>query len=350
VLRGGIAWLGLLFFALAGWGAIVERIARVRVADFGLRALLGAAGFLAIGGLGAAIGVLSRPVVLALIGAGVAGFAWHELTTQAAVWYRVRDGLAYLRRRPALGVLVIVLALLACVRLLGAVAALDRNPWDDDVAYTPLVKRLLDIGNLVEPFSFRRLGAYGGQTVLEALAAARGSLANVHLVDKGLCLGLALLAITGYARERRTRPLWLALIVLVVLLLPDTAINTASYWSGAALFLALYRCVVREHWALAGLVGAAACTLRQNFMVVAVVFLAAVLAMRLVQLARTMPLREAWRVDRRAWLEAAGVALVALIPWMIAAFRSNHTFLFPLVDGTWNHELSLNPAVVTWPQ
>jgi len=147
-----------------------------------------------------------------------------------------------------------------------------QHPWDDDVAYTPLVKRLLDIGNLVEPFSFRRLGAYGGQTVLEALAGARGTLANVHLIDKGLCLGLALLAITGYARERRTRPLWLALIVLLVLLLPDTAINTASYWSGAALFLALYRCVVREHWALAGLVGAAACTLRQNFMVVAVVF------------------------------------------------------------------------------
>jgi len=164
---------------------------------------------------------------------------------------------------------------------------------------------MLDIGDLIEPFSFRRLGAYGGQTALDALAGARGTLANAHLIDKGLCLGIALLVITGYARERRTRPLWLALIVLALLVLPDTALNTASYWSGAAMFLALYRCVVREHWALAGLVAAATCTLRQNFFSVTAVFLAAVLLWRLVGLARTMPLREAWRAERRHWIQTA---------------------------------------------
>jgi len=61
VLRGGIAWLGLLFFALAGWGAIVSRIARVRVPDVGLRAALGAAGYLALAGVALAFGALTRP-------------------------------------------------------------------------------------------------------------------------------------------------------------------------------------------------------------------------------------------------------------------------------------------------
>jgi hypothetical protein len=348
VLRGGIAWLAFLFFVLAGWGTIVVRVARAADPDAGQRTALGIAGYLAVAGPLVALGVLSRPVILFLICIGFAGFAWREATAKLALWHRIRDGLVFVRGNPAIGAFVIVLILLASVRLIGAVAALDRNPWDDDLAYTPLIKRLLDAGNLVEPFSFRRLGAYGGQTVLQALGAARGSLANVHLVDRGLGLGVVLLLTTGYARERRTQPVWLALIALVVLLVPETAINTASYWIGAVGFFALYRCVVREQWALVGLTGAAICTLRQNFLVPVVALVAIVLVGRLITLARTMPAREAWMQDRLAWIRTSAIALAVIVPWWIAAYRSSHTFLFPMVDGTWNHALALTPAVTTW--
>lgn len=350
VLGGGIAWLGFLFFVLAGWGTIVTRVARAGDPDAGLAAALGAAGYLAVAGVMVAAGVATRPAILVLIGLGFAGFAWREVTAPVAIWHRVRDGLGFVRANPALGVFAGVLVALACVRMAGAVAALDRSPWDDDLAYTPLVKRLLDTGNLVEPFSFRRLGAYGGQTVLQALGAARGTLANVHLIDKGLGFGIALLVMVGYARERSTQRVWLALIALVVLVLPDTAINTASYWTGVVAFLALYRSTVREQWSLVGLTAAAACTLRQNFLAAVVVFVASVLISRLVTLARTMPLRDAWRNERRGWALIAGVALAVIVPWWIAAYGSSHTFLFPIFDGTWNHELSFKPAVSTWPQ
>jgi len=350
VLGGGIAWLGFLFFVLAGWGTIVTRAARAGDPDAGTRAALGAAGYLAVAGVLVAAGVASRPAILALIGVGFAGFAWREVTAPVAIWHRVRDGLGFVRANPALGVFAGVLVGLACVRMAGAVAALDRNPWDDDLAYTPLVKRLLDTGNLVEPFSFRRLGAYGGQTALAALGAARGTLANVHLIDKGLGFGVALLAMVGYARERSTQRMWLALIGLVVLVLPDTAINTASYWTGVVAFLALYRSAVREQWSLVGLTAAATCTLRQNFLAAVVVFVASVMIARLVTLARTMPMRSAWRTERRGWAMIAGVAMAVIVPWWIAAYESSHTFLFPIFDGTWNHELSLQPAVSTWPQ
>jgi len=350
VLRGGVAWLGFVFFVLTGWGAIVTRVARAEAPDAGLRAALGAAGYLAVAGVLVAAGVLTRPAILVLIGLGFAGFAWREVTAPIAIWHRVREALRFVRANPTLGVFVIVIVLLAGLRVLGAVAALDRNPWDDDIAYTPFLKRLLDAGDLVEPFSFRRLGAYGGQTVLQALGAARGSLANVHLIDKGLGLTIALLVMVGYARERRTQPLWLALIALVVILLPETAINTASYWTGVVAFLALYRCVVREQWALVGLLAAVTCTLRQNFLAAVLVFLASVLLSRLGTLARTMPLRDAWRQERRAWGWIAGVAVAVIAPWWIAAYVSNHTFLFPIVDGTWNHQLSLRPAATGWSQ
>ena len=212
VLRGGAAWLAFLCFVLSGWGYLIVRIRKIADPDFGLRAAWGAAGYIAVAGVLVAAGVLTRPVILALIGLGAAGFAWRELASPVASWHRVRDGLRFVRARPGVGTLAVLLVLAALYQMLGGVAALDRNPWDDDLAYTPLIKRLLDTGDLVEPFSFRRMSAYGGQTVLGALAAARGTLANVHLIDKGLCFGLALLIVTGKARERRCPPVWVVLI------------------------------------------------------------------------------------------------------------------------------------------
>src|SRR5882672_5579976 len=48
LLTGGVAWLGFLWCVLAGWGAIVARIARAADLDFGLLTALGAAGYVAL--------------------------------------------------------------------------------------------------------------------------------------------------------------------------------------------------------------------------------------------------------------------------------------------------------------
>ena len=282
VLRGGVAWLAFLLAIASGWGFLVARLCRVADPDLGLRAAWGLAGYLAVAGALTALGICTRPVILALIAAGAAGFAWRELTTSVPAATRLRDAWRYARAHPAVGVLAGVVIALALINLVGAVAKLDRNPWDDDLAYTPLVRRLLDTGNLIEPFSFRRLGAYGGQTALAALAGARGTLANVHLVDRGLCQAVVILLAAGYARERRTQLVFVALLGLVLVLLPETEINTAAAWSGVALFFALYRTVVRGHWAVVGLVGAATCALRQNYLAVVVLFVAIALVLRLI--------------------------------------------------------------------
>ena len=296
VLLGGVAWLGFLGFVIAGWGTIVARLARTEQPDAGQRVALGMAGYVAIAGVLVCVGVLTRAVILTLICAGFAAFAWREATARIAIWQRVRDRLRWARRNPALATFTGVIALFVVVRLIGAVATLDRNPWDDDLAYTPLVKRLLETGNLIEPFSFRRLGAYGGQTALQALGAARGSLANVHLVDKGL--GLAAVCVAGARlRARAPDP-------------PGVAGGDRDRVARAPrggdqhgeLLDRRGRCssrciaaVVREQWALAGLVGAATCTLRQNFLVPVAVLVAIVLISRLIALARAMPRRAAWR-------------------------------------------------------
>jgi hypothetical protein len=335
VLAGGATWLAFLVFACSGWGWLVVRATRATDPDIGLRAAWGIAAYVAVMGVLIAVGVASRPVILALLGLGAAGFAWRELVTTSPLWQLAQAGARAARRQPLVAYAAIAIGVLALLQITGAIARLDRNPWDDDVAYTPLAKRLLDCGDLIEPFSFRRLAAYGGQFALEGLTGARGTMANVQMLDQGLCFALVLLLVVGYARSlARVPALWLATISLIVVTMPDIAINTASYWSGAALFLALYRTLVRGDLALAVALGAVTCTLRQTYIPIVVLFLA--IAM--------------WRmrVDRRAWGRSALIGVGVLVPWFAAAFMSSRTFLFPLVHGTWNHELALSPAGRSW--
>lgn len=347
LLTGGLTWLAFLFFVFSGWGYLVVRVAKIADVDFGLRALWGIVAFLAVAGVPVAAGFCTRPVLLGLAGVGLAGFGWRELVIETPAWRSIQRGGAWLRANPALAVLVVLLVAFAVLQIIGAVAKLDRNAWDDDVAYTPLVRRLLDAGNLVEPFSFRRLAAYGGQTVLQGLGAARGVISNTYLIDHGLAFGLTLLLVIGHARKLGRVPLlWLATIVLLLLLVPDISINTASYWTGAAMFLGLYRTVTlaedapRTMFVLAGMIGAATCTLRQNYLPVVALFLVIALLFRL----RTAT----WRAERRTWLVTIGVSAAVLLPWCIAAYVSSHTFLFPIIDGTWNHALSLQQRGATW--
>ena len=127
------------------------------------------------------------------------------------------------------------------------------------------------------------------------------------------------------------------LALTIVVALPNTRSNTTSQMSGAALFFALYRLLSGRYApalggvrsaVLIGLVGAAACTLRQNYML-PVGLLVALWCGALFVKARG---RDKVRVLRQT-LIIAGASLAFLVPWMVLSYRSNGTFLFPLMKG-----------------
>ena len=347
ILGGGAAWLVFLTAAVAGWGHVVARAARTE-GDLGLRLAWGTAALLAVAGVFLALGGLDRLALGGLSGVGFAAYAWRQWTSAEPAALVVGRGVARLRADPQAALVWMVIASVVLLNVLGAVASQRANPYDDDICYTPFVRRLLDAGDLIEPFSFRRLSAFGGQTVLSALAAVRGSLANIYLVDHGLCQLITIALMVGLLRARGVDRLIGALLVLVVALMPDASINTASYWSGAALFLALYRTVAEaavdapRRLALAGLVAAAACTLRQNYLPVAIGFLALVLVFRI-----RRPIVSTLRADRRLWLAALVGGLVGLAAYLVASWRSNETFLYPFQLGTFNPHIRLIPTVWT---
>jgi len=343
VLWGGLAWLGFLLVAFAGWGHAVERLIGARI-DLGLRLAWGLGAVLAVSGGLLAFGALDRTALLALLGLGFAGQAWRQLTADEPVLLAWARGLRGLARDPQATILWGVLVALALVNVLRAVARVQGNHFDDDIAYTPMVKRLLDIGDLDEPFSFRRLSAFGGQTILSGFAAARGTLANLYLADHGVGQLTTLALLVGLLRKQRPLDRFVAgLVLLVTLLLPDASTNTASYWTGTALFLGLYRTLAvvdelpRHGWAIVGGLAAAACSLRQNYVPVAVLFPAVVLALRL--------RGRAWRDERRAWRDVVVAGAVGLVPFAVASWHSSHTFLYPLWLGTGNPHVPTTPLV-----
>lgn len=346
ILTGGLAWLGFVLAALAGWGHAVERLCGTRT-DAGLRLAWGTAAILGAAGWLLAFGALDRSALLALLAIGFALFAWGALTSAEPALVGAARRLRATVRDPQAAILWTLLLAIAAIGVLRAVARVHGNPYDDDAAYTPMVKRLLDCGDLDEPFSFRRLSAYGGQTVLGALVAARGTLANLYLADHGVAQLVTLALLVGLLRRQRPLDPYVAgLILLATLLLPDAATNTASYWTGAALFLGLYRTVVdadrlaRGGWAVVGAVAAGACALRQNYLPVALLFPVLAIGLRL-----RRPLAPSLRAQRFALRDLVLGGAVVLLPYLLASWRSSHTLLYPLFLGTGNPHAATTPLV-----
>lgn len=342
-----------------GFGRGVARVVGRRV-DMGLCVAWGMAAVVVLSGPLLALGVLSRSVLLAIVVVGNLLAALSVLTDWPRTRLRGRALVAMARRRPLILAPLVVLLFLGGLQYVASASDLYTNPYDDDIAYLPLIKRLHDIGNLDEPFSFRRISSYGGQTVLGALDLLRGGFANANLFDRGQCFLLVMALFAGALRRAR-RPAALAMVmgILFLLVQEDLHINLASYFSGVAVFFALYRsqamALERRGWrdsVPSVLLAATAITLRQNYIPVAV-------------LALVLPHVFAWWEERRATpklssgsrllpvdrealallLRVGAILSVAVLGYCVAAYRSNRTFLFPLSLGTFNPAMQLKATV-----
>jgi hypothetical protein len=342
-----VLWGGAILASAVGWGAIVAnrlygKDARV---GWGLEAALGMAVHLALGGLLAMLSLVSAATCYVAVTLGVVLFAFEAWRrAEANVGPPASDseeGMGSSGPSIAGGVVVLVLGV-AVLHYLAHAAVRTANIFDDYQAYFVFPKQLLATGTLIEPFSSRRIDAYGGQSYLQALVLAFSTVSRIGVLDNGICvLVLAGLAV-GWVRERRRLPLVVGVLaVLALITLPYFDIyvipkNAGSELSGAVFFLAIFRVLDRSRrpdesaWANAlalALVASAACTLRQTNLP------AAVLIPAFYYVARMMREGDA----RRRWAQETALAvffsLALLLPWMVLAYRSCGTPLYPLILG-----------------
>lgn len=346
-------WASVVLVSFAGWGWLVKRlVAKDERVDLGLLIGWGASAMACVGGLLMVPSLMNRDAMMILVDLGIlAAFAglWFEAKH---VRHRLRFWGWLLTHEPKVSLLVALVAFVVVLHSAIGIAEWHNNPYDDDIAYLAFVRRLYETGSLIEPFSFRRLAAMGGQTFFVAIAGVRTGFKQAHTFDRAICVVIVALLVAGFRLRGRRSVLFASLTVLAFVLMPIAAINTAAYYSGVAFFLTLFRTLVwlgereRAPWKSAvplAMAGAITCTLRQNFLPIPAAMLATSYLCRFVAL-RSRP----WKARLAEPLFAAGFSVLALLPWMIVAWQSSRTFLYPIVPGTFNRALELKSTGMTF--
>lgn len=337
-------WGVAVLAASGGWGTVISRKCwpgeRIGLS---LRVVWGMSAFAFVGGVCAMVSGLSKALMLVWLVVGAVLLARSWITDREALAREARARLRAIRSNPPLAAVVVFLGAAVLAHYLGGASDISSNPYDDDVAYYPFAKQLLERGTLLEPFSFRRMSTLGGQALYHALLLIRVPPLHLNLFDRGMCFVLAAGLLASHRVGGRRVPLLARLVsVSFLVVLPNTSINSASYYSGLAFFLAFFQTLERlPESAIAppraaairllpvALTGAALCTLRQNYQAVVGAVLLCSYGLAALRLRK--------RALRPLLIEGAvclGFVALLVAPWLVLSYRSNATFLFPLMKGT----------------
>ena len=342
------AWGLLLLVSFAGWGAALNAaVFRRKRADWGLRGAWGWAAVTALGGLLCALQLATRGVLVLVVGVGLVAFG-VAVVREYLAWAR-RNVLRWARsawEALPFGLGAAAVFALGLVPYLASIVSTNFNGNDDKLCYFAFARGILDRGTLSQPFSLRRVSAYGAKSVLDAFQLAIPvPETHLHLLDNGMALLAVLALLVGHTQtvRRASRGIVLLLLLLTVTL-PDIRINTATTMTGVVFFLGLYRTLVwqpvREGTGFrpgipVALLAAGACALRQNYLVPIAVFLGLEYGAPLVRGLRFRPFAVERTALVRAWTTAAAL-VVFLAPWWAMSLRWSRTFLFPFMRGNFD--------------
>jgi hypothetical protein len=286
---------------------------------------------LALGGWLCCLGIAVRPVLAALVGLGLSGLLLSRRRRRSP------EGAAWSPRLVALAVFCSgMLALSYGIGLFDGV----YQPDDDLTTYFLHARQIAETGTLQEPFSFRRMASYGGQSFLHALLLVVAPITRLNLLDRGVArvaVGIALLACVLAGRRRS---LAAALVVgYVAGVHEDLAFNTSSVFTGALAFVGLWMTLETcrrtpeqpvANGVLSGLAIAATLPLRLNY----------ALPCGLIVLFEHASRFRAARDPRQ--LKELGVAAactaLAVGGWALLQLQATGTPLYPLLRGFANPE------------
>ena len=344
-------WGICVLASFVGWGALVgAALFPKNRFDWGMKAGWGISLAVVIGGVLNLFGWISRPMIFALVGLGLALFVGDVVARRKDVVASISDGLKRYRanRFAALGLLVLSAVLV--LRYAGGICEI-RHGCDNLPAYLVLPVRMLQEGAIgVDPFCARRImSALGGHSFLLTYALCTSRETGVFLIEPlmGTLVGLGLLL--GYARRvgvPRAAAVWIALLFLVI---EPRHWNVSSSMMGLALFLCLVRTLdglarqperTISGAAIVALVAAAICALKGTHVPACIAFVA---LSYVILLFRS-------RMDRKACLEAllaGSLGAALLLPWMLDMYRTAGTLFFPLL-GRGCHASAMGLLTPTW--
>ncbi len=343
-------WGILVLLSWIGWGSVLSRTWFPReTTDWGMRGAWGLAFSVVFGGLLNLLGRISRTTVLVYVAIGIAAWAIELLIHQRrGADSTSRRAIELCRSKILLvgGALVVLLALLQYAGSVtvvrhdypsGFAGAIRFNQADDFQAYFVFPEKMLQLGSMGrDPFSARRVeSSLGGQSFLHTLLLSVLSVQHLHILDPGLGLLLTLGLLWGNVREKGTPAAWSIGLLLLVVLIDPPAVNIASLYTGAALFLCLYRTLAWEalpttalssRIVIISLIAAAICSLKSNLIPACGVLLACSFIAYLIS-------QKFARIIIVESVLTAVLTIVLVLPWMISMRQSSGTLLYPLLGN-----------------
>jgi hypothetical protein len=334
------AWGALLVVSFVGWGTIVNKLVLPRSkSDVGLRSAWGMSVVLFLGAMLMVVHA-ARPAALASIVLVGALGAVAPMVLAPFDWPRsVRVAAQRAALHPGWTIASVLLVGLALVQLAGSPSIVAGQANDDYIAYFEFPKKILATGTFDEPYSLRRVTAYGGQSLLHALHLLIGvPETEMNLIDVGVAPTLLVLLVLGAGVGAR-RSVILPLTAAFVIGFTETRYNAGGHLTGAVLFLGMFRTLRagedRGRWVLIALQAAGACSLRQSYVVPAGAFLFIGLLPACIAAARRLGVR-AWRTVLALVAPPAVAFFATLLPWCVLSYISCRTILFPLTKGNFN--------------
>jgi hypothetical protein len=328
-------WGLITLSGFIGWGVFVNKLLNVDSVedlDWGYLSGCGLAFTLFTGGVLNLLQI-SKPAVLFLY--IICGSLLHIIFIISQK--RSLNKKVFLQRNNLLYLLPVILLLF--VSYAGTVAVHEYNISDDAIGKFPLIKRMVQTGTIIDPFSFRRLTAYGGQMFLEAIILSVGSFKNMLLIEDGISKIILFGLIIGFFRKAKPLDFFAAcIVILIVLFIPLFRFNISSTGTGIIMFFTLFRLLEKankhEHvskrfcWLL-GLVLAAISSLKSNYTlaVVGTIFFYFIIGRIFIYRSHV----------RRILLESVHVICawtLCLLPWSLLMYISSDTFFWPLIKGT----------------
>jgi hypothetical protein len=348
-----LLWSLVIFASFWGYGEALRRALKRPEFDdlgWGLTAAWGMAVTLAIGGFLMMLSLANEPLLIALVLIGFAFFAFFYLIRWSAETNKKSKKNL---QNPALNatglslpdVLLWLLAGLAFATSIAWPHQIDPN--DDLVCYLVFPERILQTGTLIEPYSFRRILTFGGQSLLQALVFIPGFERNAHIPDRGFSELIFLGLIIGIIKKH-PRTALVVLVGFLAMLVPVPRINTAGAFTGGVLLLGLVLTLEKSTNSksrdLAGffpsaLLAAAASTIRPTFLFAAA--LVCFLQFFFSEKHNAFDLKNRFLLGAREAFIFGFLILLLIAPWMILLFLSCGTPLCPPFAGNFNPEFQI---------
>jgi len=319
-----------VYLAFTGWGGILAGIARPSARpDLGLLAAWGMGLSCVAGGVLNLFGLISPTLLQTYLFLGAAAFvvwAWQGRrrirTCAARLWERSRRNLLFVCG-------ILLLAAMLAATFTGA-ESFRFNPHDDMHAYLVFPSKMIEAGSLgADPFCERRMLEYGGQSFLHALMMTLLGLNRIHVTDLGVGWLVVLGLVVGHCR-RVFIPAGVSLLLLIGLQSYEPpVVNVTSVVTGAALFYGLLRTFVlvggepyRVRCVLLGVMAAGIVSLKNSYVLPCALMLLALL---------TLASERGFRMRVLELVGVGAVTALLVLPWGVSMYRSNGTFLYPLL-------------------